>query len=72
MKNILVPIGTSANTTNTLQYAIDFAKFFDSKIYLMQAYTFFNKAGSIANVEQVVAKTTTEQLEEVLSKVDKK
>ena len=72
MKNILVPIGTSSNTINTLQYAIDFAKFFDSKIYLMQAFTFINKAGSIANVEDVVAKNTTEQLEEVLNKVDKK
>ncbi|QLE01044.1 universal stress protein [Galbibacter sp. BG1] len=70
MKNILVPIGTSPNTINTLQYAIDFAAFFNSKVYLMQAFTFYSKTGTISNLEDRVAKSTTEQLEEVLSKVD--
>ncbi len=72
MKNILVPIGTSANSVKTLQYAIDFASSFGSKLYIMQAFTLINKAGNIANIEDIVAKSTTDQLEGILSKVDKK
>ncbi|MFI2741575.1 universal stress protein [Zhouia sp. PK063] len=72
MKNILVPIGTSSNATNTLQYAIDFAEAFNSDIYVMQAFSAMTKAGTIANVEEVVERTSIEQLQDIVAKVDKK
>lgn len=72
MKNVLVPIGTSANAVNTLQYAIDFAEFMGSNVYVMQAFTLVTKAGSLANVEKIVAESTTHQLDEIVSQVDKR
>lgn len=72
MENILVPIGKSPNAVNTLQYAIDFAEFMDLKVYVMQAFTLVTKAGSLANVEKIVAKSTTDQLDQIVNQVDKK
>jgi len=34
MNNILVPIGTSPNAHETLQYAVDFAAQFSSSVYV--------------------------------------
>ena len=36
MKNILVPIGVSPNSHETLQYAVDFASEFSSNLYVME------------------------------------
>ncbi|HLV63795.1 universal stress protein [Galbibacter sp.] len=72
MKNILVPIGPTENAIKTLQYAIDFAEFMGSDLYVMQAFTLVTKAGSLANVERAVAKSTTNQLDEIVGQVDKK
>lgn len=72
MRNILVPIGTTENAVKTLQYAIDFAEFMDSNVYVMQAFTLITKAGGLANVEKAVVKSTTNQLDEIVSQVDKK
>ncbi len=72
MKNILVPIGTSENSVATLQYAIDFAEQFNSKVFVMQAYTVMTKAGTIANISEIMERTSAERLEEVISKVNRK
>src|SRR5690606_31764816 len=72
MKNILVPIGTTPNAIKTLQYAIDFAEFMGSKVYVMQAFTLVTKAGNLANVEKIVAKSTTSQMDQIVNQVDKK
>src|SRR5690606_11199263 len=72
MKNILVPIGTSSNAVKTLQYAIDFAEFMGADLYVMQAFTLVTKAGSLANVEKIVAESTTHQLDEIVNQVDKR
>ena len=39
MKNILVPIGTSPDNHNTLQYAVDFAVEFSAQVYVMEVFT---------------------------------
>lgn len=72
MKNILVPIGTSPESHQTLQYAVDFATEFSSKVYVMEVFSASSRAGNLANVTEVVTKTTKEHLKEVISKVDAK
>ena len=46
MNNILVPIGTSPNACDTLQYAIDFAANFGAKVFLMDVFSVSSGAGS--------------------------
>ena len=36
MKTILVPVGSSKNAQSHLQYAVDFAKAFGAKLYVVQ------------------------------------
>ena len=38
MKHILVPIGSTENVKNTLQYAIDFATEINAKVFVFRAY----------------------------------
>ncbi len=72
MNNILVPIGTSPNSSNTLQYAIDFASSFGAKVFVMDVFSVTTAVGSLANVEEKVAKSSKEHLKEVIEKVDTK
>lgn len=72
MNNILVPIGTSPDSSQTLQYAIDFAAHFGSKVFVMDVFSVTSAAGSLANVEEKVAKSSKEHLKEVIDKVDTK
>lgn len=72
MNNILVPIGTSPYSSQTLQYAIDFASNFGAKIYVMDVFSVTSAVGSLANVEEKVAKSSKEHLKEVIEKVDTK
>lgn len=72
MNNILVPIGTSPDSSQTLQYAIDFASHFGAKIFVMDVFSVTSAVGSLANVEEKVAKSSKEQLKEVIDKVDTK
>jgi nucleotide-binding universal stress UspA family protein len=70
MKNILVPIGTSANSHETLQYAVHFAKDFDCRIYVMEVFNVTALAGNLTNVEEKVAKSSKEHLKEVIDRID--
>ena len=70
MKNILVPIGTSPNSHETLQYAVDFAKDFDTNIYVMGVFSVAVGVGSMANIGEKIAKGVKEQLREVIDKVE--
>lgn len=72
MKNILVPIGTSPNSHETLQYAIDFAEDFETNIYVMGVFSVAVGVGSMANIGEKIAKGVKEQLKEVIDKVDAK
>ncbi len=72
MKNILVPIGSSENAQSHLQYAIDFAKAFGAKLYVVQIYNVFTKAGTMMNVEKIIERESLEFLNNLVSNVDDK
>ncbi|SDQ12269.1 universal stress protein [Flagellimonas zhangzhouensis] len=72
MNNILVPIGTSPDSSKTLQYAIDFATQFGAHVYMMDVFSVATAVGTLANVEEKVAKSAKEHLKEVLEQVDTK
>ncbi|PCE62975.1 universal stress protein [Sediminicola luteus] len=69
MKNILVPIGSSPTATNTLQYAVDFAREFSSDIYVMEVLNIRNKAGNLANVHEKLEESTKERLKGIIESV---
>lgn len=70
MNNILVPIGTSPNSSDTLQYAIDFASNFGAQVFVMDVYTVISGAASLANVEEKVAQSNKDRLKEVIDTVN--
>ena len=72
MNNILVPLGTSPDSHETLQYAIDFAADFGANIYIMDVFTVSSGAGSLGNVQQKVAESSRENIKEVVAKIDTK
>ena len=72
MKNILVPVGSNDHALNTLQYAIDFAKAVDAKIYLVHVYISPKISGSVLKVDQILERDSKEILKEHLKKVDTK
>lgn len=70
--NILVPIGTSPNANETLQYAVDFAADFGAQVFVMEVFNVSAKAGSLANITEKVAKSGKERLKAVIEQVDAK
>ncbi|MEA1787265.1 universal stress protein [Arenibacter sp. GZD96] len=72
MKKILVPIGTSPNSHETLQYAVDFAAHFSAEIFVMEVFNVKSGAGDLVNIEEKVAENSKEHLKEVIRKVDAK
>ena len=72
MKRILVPIGSSENASNTLQYAVDLASEFSGKIYVFRAYRVMSKAGTMINIDEIVARETNLYLRSIVGTVDTK
>src|SRR5690606_39912376 len=72
MSNKLVPIGTSSDSFQTLQYAIDYASHVGAEIFVMDVFSVSSKAGTLGNLEEKVAKSSLEHLRAVIAKVDTK
>ncbi len=72
MKNILVPLGSSKNAINTLQYAIDFVEGTSAKVYVIKVYGLAKAANSMKNIDAVLEKDSDKEIEEVLKNVNKK
>ena len=72
MKNLLVPIGSSGNAVNTLQYAIDFAQAINANIFVAQVYDSTRVAGSLKNMNALLEEETKKKLTETLDLVNKK
>lgn len=72
MINILVPIGTSPNANETLQYAVDFAADFSARVFVMEVFSFSAKAGSLTNISDKIAKSGKERLKGVINQIDSK
>lgn len=72
MKNILVPVGSSKNALSHLQYAVDFAEAFNAKLYIVQVYNVYTKAGTMRNVDHILERESREFLERLVSQIDTK
>jgi len=72
MKNILVPLGTSTEAENTLQYAVDFAAVFAAQVYVLDVFNVSAKTGNLANISEKIAANSKERLKEIISKVSPK
>lgn len=72
MKNILVPVGASKNELSNLQYAVDFAEAFGAKLYVVQVYNVYTKAGTMIKIDHILEEDTLDYLNNVVSKINKK
>ncbi len=72
MKNILVPIGSSENSINTLQYAIDFANEVGAAIFVLRAYNVQSKAGTIIDVNAILERESNLYMRSMINSVDRK
>ncbi|MCX7546505.1 universal stress protein [Xanthomarina sp. F1114] len=72
MKNILVPVGSSPNAVSHLQYAVDFAKAFGAKLFVVQIYDIYSKAGTMIKVDEILERESYNFLKAHISKVDTK
>ncbi|MCK0130212.1 universal stress protein [Flavobacteriaceae bacterium F08102] len=72
MKNILVPIGSSGNAINTLQYAIDYAQGTEAKLYVIKVFGVTKVAGALKKMDALLADDSDAELQAVLKAVDTK
>ncbi|TJY38209.1 universal stress protein [Pontimicrobium aquaticum] len=72
MKNILVPVGSSKNAKSHLQYAVDFAKEFNAKLYIVQVYNVYTKAGTMIKVDHILERESQEFLNKLIAQIDTK
>jgi nucleotide-binding universal stress UspA family protein len=72
MKNILVPVGSSKNAISHLQYAVDFAEAVGAKLFVVQVYNVYTKAGTMIGVDNVIQRESKAFLDDLVSKIDTK
>lgn len=72
MKNILIPVGSSKNAESHLQYAVDFARYFGAKLYVVQVYNVYTKAGTMIKIDHILERESKEFLKKHVSKIDTK
>ena len=72
MKSILVPVGSSKNAVSHLQYAVDFAKAFGAKLYVVQVYNVYTKAGTMMKVDHILERESLAFLNGHVEKVNKR
>lgn len=72
MKNILVPVGSSKNAKNHLQYAVDFARAVGAKLYVVQIYNVYTKAGTMIKIDHIIERESKAFLEHHVAQIDPK
>ena len=72
MNTILVPVGSSKNAKSHLQYAVDFAKAFGAKIYVVQIYNVYTKAGTMIKIDHILERESKRFLDEHVGSIDTK
>ena len=72
MKNILVPVGSSKNAVSHLQYAVDFAQAFGAKLYIVQVYNVYTKAGTMIKIDHILERESKMFLESLVAQLDTK
>lgn len=70
MQNILVPVGSSKNAVSHLQYAVDFARAIDARLYVVQVYNVYTKAGTMIKIDHILEKESLKFLQDHISKID--
>lgn len=70
MNNILVPIGSSENAQNTLQYAIDLAENLHADVYVFRAYSVLTKAGTMINMNEFIERETSLYVRSIIKSVN--
>ncbi|EDP72731.1 hypothetical protein FBALC1_16557 [Flavobacteriales bacterium ALC-1] len=70
MKTILVPVGSSKNAKSHLQYAVDFAKAFGAKLYVVQIYNVYTKAGTMIKVDHIIERESKAFLESHVASIN--
>ncbi|WP_296311515.1 universal stress protein [Winogradskyella sp. UBA3174] len=72
MKTILVPVGSSKNAKSHLQYAVDFAKAFGAKLYVVQIYNVYTKAGTMIKIDHILERESKVFLDQHVSSINTK
>ena len=72
MKNILVPVGSSKNAKSHLQYAVDFAEATGAKLFVVQVYNFYTKAGTMIKIDHIIERESKAFLEHHVAQIDRK
>ncbi len=72
MKNILVPVGSSKNAISHLQYAVDFAQAFGAKLYIVQVYNVYTKAGTMIKIDHILERESKEFLDGLVEQINTK
>lgn len=72
MKSILVPVGSSKNAQSHLQYAVDFAKQFGAKVYVVQVYNVYTKSGTMIKIDYILERESLDFLKSHVANVDTK
>lgn len=72
MKNILVPVGSSKNAQSHLQYAVDFARSFGAKLFVVQVYNVYTKAGTMIKIDHILERESQEFLNRMVAQIDTK
>ncbi|WP_299394211.1 universal stress protein [uncultured Gelidibacter sp.] len=70
MKTILVPVGSSKNAVSHLQYAVDFARAFGARLYVVQIFNVAAKAGTLIKVDAILERESMAFLKAHVEKVD--
>lgn len=72
MNNILVPVGSSKNGLSHLQYAVDFAQASGAKLFIVQVYNVYTKAGTMVKVDEIIERESLDFLNGLVSQIDTK
>jgi nucleotide-binding universal stress UspA family protein len=72
MNNILVPVGSSKNAPSHLQYAVDFAQAVGAKLFIVQVYNVYTRAGTMVKVDEIIERESLEFLNGLVAQIDKK
>lgn len=72
MKSILVPVGSSKNAESHLQYAVEFARAFGAKLYVVQVYNVYTKSGTMIKIDHILERESLAFLKRHVEKIDTK
>ena len=68
MNKLLVPTDFSENAEKALNFSINLANYFESKIYLLSVYQVHSPAGSLKNIERFLKEENETQLSKLVKK----